>query len=279
MYIIQRIDRTDAILFMYQLVASGDTIGPRGLECRNVRDLAISLHMSQGIVITNFVHRRLNLQYAKREWLWYLGADPFDDSIQNYASMWKKLKQPDGSFYSNYGQYIFGQPVVKSPFDSAPISQFQYVVERLARDRDSRRASMVLLRPDHLFHDNVDVVCTYAINFSIGHDRLNMTVMMRSNDVIFGFTNDAFCFSNLYLFVYTLLLQHYPDLKLGDYTHFTNSMHVYAHHYEMVDNILEQGRAGYTHLDTPTPTLDEVIRLVESRGKDLRGEYSEWLTT
>jgi len=262
------------MLQMYACVAEGREVEARGAKTRNIRDLAIVLNSNHS-VLTSFEARKMSLAYAKREWLWYLGADPYDSSIERHATAWAKIKQPDGSYFSNYGQYIFGSP---TNLDMA--SQFEFVVDTLHTDRDTRRASMVLLRPEHLFESNPDVVCTYAINFGIEGDRLDMTVMMRSNDVIFGFTNDAFCFWQLHTFVHAMLSDRYPDLQLGTYTHFTNSMHVYERHYDMIKRIVDGGHKAYTHCAVPTPTRQEVVDLYVKRGDyDGSGAYGTWLKT
>jgi thymidylate synthase len=260
---------------MYAAVADGLEQPVRGQKVRNVHNMAVELDMQEGPVFTNFGARNFSLDYAKREWLWYVGADKYDDSIQQHATMWAKLKQPDGSFFSNYGQYIFDD---RSKYLEEPVgSQFDYVVDTLKADPFSRRASIVLLRSDHLFGDNSDVVCTYAINFCIEGGALHMTVMMRSNDVIFGFTNDAFCFGELYEFVYSQLVEYLPPLARGTYTHFTNSMHVYERHFDMIKRIVAEGVDEFTHLQRPVPQPDEVRDLIKSRGTTAYGQYTNWL--
>jgi thymidylate synthase len=260
------------ILQAYRAVVAGPDVEMRGQLCRNVANAALVLD-ARSPILTNFRARKFSLDYAKREWLWYLGADKYDDSICEHAKAWQKLKQPDGSFYSNYGQYIF------APNSSPNGSQFEYVIRTLRGDKYSRRASMVLLQPDHLFEANTDLVCTYGINFAIDGDALSMTVMMRSNDIVFGFTNDAFCFSQLYEFVYQVLSTHYAGLVRGYYTHIANSLHVYERHYAMLRQIGSTPNGDYYPIDVPRPTPKEVVALVNSHGKEATGEYSEWLQT
>lgn len=271
MRVIQGANNVDVLLKMYGAVMRGPEVEIRGQKCRNIHNMAVMLD-ARVPPITSFKARKLNLAYAKREWLWYLGADPMDDSIQEHATMWKKLQQPDGSFYSNYGQYLFGK-------DEDGATQFSYVVKTLKADPHSRRASMVLLKREHLFEANVDTVCTYAINFTIEDGYLRMTVMMRSNDVIFGFTNDAFCFWNLYMFVYTVLSKSMPELRIGDYTHFTNSMHVYDRHYAMIKQIVSEAEYGYFKVEVPMPSAEEVVELLTNRGQSGGGKYGQWLQT
>jgi thymidylate synthase len=120
-------------------------------------------------------------------------------------------------------------------------------------------------------------VCTYAINFTLEADVLHMTVMMRSNDVIFGFTNDAFCFWNLMMFVYALLKEHDTSIRLGTYTHITNSMHVYERHFEMIGKILAKDKRGYNPYAVPMVRADEVRAFLARKRAD--GAYTAWLTS
>lgn len=265
-------NNVDALLRLYDVVRRGPPGEARGQATRNVRDLVLQLRAEP--ILTNFRARKFSPNYAKREWLWYLGADAFDDSICEHATMWKKLAQPDGRFYSNYGYYIFDPD-----YGGHGISQFQYVVQMLKDDPGTRRASMVLLDANHLFAENVDTVCTYAINFGIENGGLHMTVNMRSNDVIFGFTNDAFCFSQLYEFVYQLVKLKYPSLKRGEYLHHANSMHVYERHFDMIKQIVDDGYAGYARAEVPHITAEEVVQIVRSKGKEGSGDYWNWLTS
>lgn len=267
MFIINAIDNAHAFLHLYRKLKLGYPIETRGAKCLNLHNCILALHAWES-VFTDFVDRKPNLNYAKKEWLWYLGADKFDQSIEQHATMWKKLRQPDGSYFSNYGQYMFH-------------GQFDYVVETLRKDPDSRRACMTLLQKDHLFEDNIDTVCTYAIHFTIHDNLLHMTVMMRSNDAIFGLTNDAFCFQQLMLFVCAKLKSTYPLLDVGQYLHMANSMHVYERHFEMVDNIITRGISGFQGgVAHPTVTSQDVDYLIRNPNPSSDfSPYVTWLTT
>ena len=269
MRVIQGMNHVHTMMLMYAAVMKGQEVEQRGSKTRNVHNMAVIFEGSKP-PLTAFHDRNLNLTYCKKEWLWYLGADAADDSIEQYAKMWQKLKQPDGTFYSNYGQYMFAE-------DANGMSQFRYILQTLTNDVHSRRASMMLLKREHLYLENTDTVCTYAINFTIEGGALNMSVMMRSNDVVYGFTNDAFCFWNLMEFVYQILSTKIPGLVRGRYTHFTNSMHVYERHYGMLSKILSQPDGGSYVINVPKPTPDEVRQLVKSKGKEGEGAYTSWL--
>lgn len=266
MKLIEGVNNFDVFYRAYAEVMASPLSKPRGQLVHDLRGVALVLDLNEP-ALTSFEHRNLNLTYCKQEWLWYIGANPYDDSIAEHAKMWAKLKQPDGRYFSNYGYYIF----------SGPFSQFDYVIEQLTNDPDSRRASIVLLERNHLFKENVDTVCTYAINFAIVQGRFNMAVHMRSNDVVFGLTNDAFCFSQLAEFVYQCLKSEFPYLVKGEYVHIVDSLHVYERHFGMLERILADPKP--TPISVPTPWYGEVLDLVGSYGKSGKGVYSDWLKT
>lgn len=225
--------------------------------------------------LSSFRARRLNLEYCKQELLWYLRADRFDHSIQKYATMWKKLVSEDGGYHSNYGVYLFAEKTREGQ------SQIDWVVNELSRDPGSRRAVCVLLKPDHLYAKNADVVCTYSMSFRIRDNKLCMTVHMRSNDLIFGTTNDVFCFSCIHEMVFALLKVRYPELTLGGYTHLVDSLHVYSRHFDMLTSLVAEGMTGYERVDMPKIEAGEAVMLTRGRGAQFFKTYdfTRWLTT
>ena len=265
-----------AFLKAYKAVRQyGEPVYPRGMLCLELQDHMISFS-TQHSPLSSFKARKLNLNYAKQELLWYLRHDRYDLSIEKHASMWAKIRQPDNGFNSNYGQYIFNDRL--NPYKGMSMgSQFAFVVSELIKDPDSRRASIVLLRAEHLYSENSDVVCTYAMNFRIRDNKLNMTVMMRSNDAIFGTTNDVFCFWGIYQMVYALLSDHMLSLQRGIYNHFVNSLHVYEKHFEMLNKLIDDGEAGYQEIVVPFVKADEVRAIVKSNGEDVSGPFMRWL--
>jgi thymidylate synthase len=72
-----------------------------------------------------------------------------------------------------------------------------------------------------------------------------------------------------------------PWLQLGQYTHFTNSMHVYDRHYDMIARIIRAASIGgsYVKHHVPHPTYQEAIDLYNTQGKGGTGDYCTWLKT
>lgn len=248
------------------LLLHGNTVCPRGLEIIEIENFRLVVNPYARFV--NFSSRKLNLNYIKQEFLWYLKGDRFDTSISKYAKLWVDIINLDGSINSNYGQYIFNQEC----------GQFFNVVKILTQDTASRRASMVILQPWHLLSDTRDIPCTYALNFHIRNDKLNMTVHMRSQDAIYGFASDLPTFSFIHEMLYVYLRDTvYPALELGTYTHLVDSFHVYKQHYHIARSIAFNSSDIFTNIDCPRiSSVAEVLSLVENNYR-LDKQFTSWL--
>lgn len=254
-----------------KVLSEGRDVSPRGGRIIEIENAQMIFQPNDSI-ISSFRARNLNLTYCKRELLWYLGGDRYDQSIEKYATMWAKLRQEDGGYNSNYGQYLFGEQ-----------TQFLYMMEALVRDKDSRRAVAVLLQPYHLFHENTDIVCTYGMGFRIRDDKLNLSVSMRSNDLIFGTTNDVFCFGMLHRIALIALKEIYPELTLGTYCHSADSLHVYERHFAMLNELVGEGEGGFTPIEFPEPTVADIDWIMARKTPDdvcpdPELKFATWLT-
>lgn len=260
-------------LRLYKDLAShGEDVAIRGSLVKELENYVMDIAESE--CVSSFRARNLNLNYCKAEFDWYMGADRFDTSIEEHATMWKKLKDVDGGFNSNYGCYLFDN-------SGHSQGQFQWCVRSLLADPHSRQANIVLLQPHHLRHDNPDIVCTQGINFRIRHGRLNMTVTMRSNDAIFGTTNDVFCFSMIHRHMLCALTEFYRDLVMGDYTHFVCSMHVYERHFDMLDKLVADSMNGFHRVSIPRATLAdfEFLRAYRIGMPPASLKFATWIRT
>lgn len=257
------------------LRTKGTMTSPRGLKVLEIQDHMFT--MGPRVRFTSYRARNFNLDYAKFEMLWYLTGDRYNRMITKSASMWELLEVPDGGgWHSNYGQYWF-----RNEFTPDGRSGFDWVVDQLMEDKDTRQAVIPMLSRDHLYIGNKDIVCTESISFRIRDNKLYMSVNMRSQDAMWGFTNDLFCFSILHEMVYMALCDRYHGLTMGSYTHKVDSFHVYERHFDMLDQIIEEGQEG--HYDVYCPHIydrTEVFNLIDFRREDHDPEnhlFTEWL--
>jgi len=177
--------------------------------------------------------RKFNINYAIAEWLWYVSSNQKVNNISKLASIWADIQDQFGEAESNYGSYIF--PVLNKMY----ISQWNWVVNELVSDPDTRRATIAINQPYHKEKNSKDYPCTQYIQFFIREGVLDMGVYMRSNDAIFGFCNDVFTFALFQQLMLNHLNDHGMNLHLGTYYHNAGSFHIYERHFKMMDKILD----------------------------------------
>ena len=176
-----------------------------------------------GVYITDsqdnkIINRERNWKedYAEAEWQWYLSGDrniaKLGDLYGKVPEIWKRMANADGNVNSNYG------------WQWKRNKQLEQVIEMLKVNPDTRQAAISIYDGKEIYDSTYlfDTPCTYAVQFTILHGRLDMCVTMRSNDLWYGFWNDQYCFSKLQKMVSDEL-----NIEPGVYYHFAHNMHLY----------------------------------------------------
>ena len=164
--------------------------------------------------------RNWKWDYAEAEWQWYRSGDnnisKLGELYGKIPEIWKRMADKEGFVNSNYGwQWDRGD-------------QLDCVVDLLKNNPRTRQAAISIYDRKEGYMYNNDTPCTYAVQFTIIGQKLNMCVTMRSNDLWYGFCNDQYCFSKLQELVATE-----TGLLIGSYYHFAHNLHLY-------DNIIEK---------------------------------------
>ena len=163
--------------------------------------------------ITN-TERKWSEEYAKAEWQWYLSGDnhikTLGDIYGKVPEIWKRMADDEGYVNSNYGWQWQRQ------------NQLDHVVNLLKYNPDTRQAAISIYDCKEYKDYKTDTPCTYAVQFTIVNNRLDMCVTMRSNDLWYGFCNDQYQFSKLQEMVSKRL-----EIDTGIYYHFAHNMHLY----------------------------------------------------
>ena len=158
--------------------------------------------------------RKWKEDYAEAEWQWYLSGDKsifkLGDIYGKIPPIWSRMADLQGNVNSNYG------------YQWQRNDQIGYIIDKLKRDMFTRHACISIY--DGKEHDKfaTDTPCTYAVQFTIVHGRLDMCVTMRSNDLWYGFCNDQYQFSKLQEMISKRL-----KIETGIYYHFAHNMHLY----------------------------------------------------
>lgn len=191
---------------LYDRIHGKGEVTPTGM--RLVNEGFYITNPTDNIIKTPF--RKWNPTYAKREWDWYKSENRSVSELKKYAPIWDKMHSGDDIVNSNYG-YQWNRN-----------NQLTKVMRMLHDDPHTRRAWLTIHDGKEMDEYEHDTPCTLSIGFNVTDENLNMQVLMRSNDLWFGFCNDQYCFSELQKYVARML-----KLDVGYYFHYAADLHLY----------------------------------------------------
>ena len=197
---------------------------------RALFNIGFTLRKPEEVLITT-TFRQWNEDYARAEWEWYLSGSRSTDTLgEIYGKVpynWARMAiGPHNIVNSNYG-YQWEREY-----------QLDKVVAMLKDNPDTRQAAVSIYDGKEINQYRKDTPCTYAVQFTILNNKLNMCVTMRSNDLWYGFCNDQYCFSQL-----MQMVSERTGYDIGEYFHFAHNLHLYNDKLGM-DSLL-QTKADY----------------------------------
>ncbi|MFC7273789.1 thymidylate synthase [Paractinoplanes rhizophilus] len=188
--------------------------------------------------------RRGNIVFNHAEALWYLSGHDDLDMVAHYAPRLRGLSENGTTLTGTaYGPRLFAR------IGPDGQSQFDRVLAMLGDDPDTKRATMLIMRPDELADPaNPDVACTLGLQFMLRAGRLHAIAYMRGNDAMIGLYGDTFAFTFIQEFAARLL-----DVEVGTYAHHVGSMHINTLDLAKVERILaEPTRPDLGHATMPS---------------------------
>ena len=212
----------EAFEYFYKTISKH---GVRFADTRALFNIGFTMHRPQLNIISD-KKRKWNLDYAKAEWEWYLSGDKnikkLGEIYGKVPPIWERMADEFGNVNSNYG-YQWQRPHLPGF-----MNQLEYVIDKLKKERYTRHAAISIYDgKEHLDYETdrgmTDTPCTYAVQFTNVENRLNMCVVMRSNDLWYGFCNDQYQFSKL-----LELVCKETNIDMGSYYHFAHNLHIYS---------------------------------------------------
>jgi len=193
-------------------------VSPRGMSIKEITNTTIVLTKPENCLIT-LKERKLNYAFAAIEKMEYLSGQANPDRLLTYNKNFAFCQNDYNMFDGAYSERL--------------IYWYRYIYNLLKKDPDSRQAVATIYGPQDR-HKSKDVPCTLFHHYYIRDNKLNLTVYMRSNDLLWGFPYDVngFCF---------LLEAMAGALKLpiGKYTHIVGSLHSYNEREEQLTKLLD----------------------------------------
>lgn len=184
-------------------------LGNTDLKTKYLNNVGFTIHNPTNNKITT-PWRKWSEKYAAREYNWYLSENRNVKKLAKYARIWNTMHGGDFIVNSNYG-YQWNRN-----------DQLSKVCEMILNDKQTRRACLTLYDGKEIDIYTHDTPCTLNVCFQAKRDQLDMTVVMRSCDLWYGFCNDQYCFSSLQLDLSKRL-----GMSVGTYFHFCVDLHLY----------------------------------------------------
>lgn len=224
------------------------TSRPRGMEVRELLSPTIRVRNP----LSRFYEtsaRSTPMRYAAGEFLWYFGLRNDAEFITKYSSFWNQLKNQtnhgplnEGKLNSSYGELTMGSNWLDAAWDDRWVTQWEWALNSMARDNDTRQAIMHVNRPSHQVSWIRDFPCTILFQFILRGYALHMVVTMRSNDLIKGLTFDFPMFSffqEQFRYDIELLIGH--PISMGTLTLTAASSHIYERDFDIVSQMIGEG--------------------------------------
>jgi len=220
---------------------------PRGQPTREILNYSFKVlrPVDEAIITDDPARNTVISSYTAKETELYDSCTNSAADFGTASKFWLKLANPDGTVNSAYGYLIWknkshGNPVFEGDqydieevrnnpaiLDDVYRTPWEWCVTSLKADKDTRQAILRFSLPEHQWVGNKDQTCTMHGNFLIRDNKLHLSIIMRSNDLMKGLVYDLPWFVSLMDKMVDELKDTYPDLEKGHYTHTVHSMHIY----------------------------------------------------
>lgn len=172
------------------------------------------------------------------------------------------------AFYHRFGLRLSddGKTLAAAPgprlFSNLDDGQFDSAIQRLQRDRSSRRAVVSMFGPADQVRIGRDIPCFLALQFLIRNDKLVAIASMRSQSAALVLPYDLFLLTMLHEIAASTL-----QLEMGPYYHWAGSLHYYHREAALVSKVLAEPlprTKGMPAMPSLTPNWRRQLVLAEA---------------
>ncbi len=158
------------------------------------------------------------------EIMWFLSGSNKIDWLSKHTKIWNAFAETNGEVTSAYGfrwRYHFG------------VDQLELALNKLKRDPSNRHAVIMMWDPaTDLTKIQKNVPCPFAFTLNITNGRLNLHLIIRSNDMVLGFPTDVAGFALL-----THILAQELNVRPGQLTVSISNAHIYENQMWVIDEM------------------------------------------
>ena len=245
----------------YQILKDALENWPKGVKRRDDRltwdspgPVCVHLTNPRNRVLT-IPGRNSSFPATCAETLWVLAGRDDVKFLEPFLPRAKDFSDDGKIWRAGYGPRLRGHNFYDNGWEVYRTDQIDTIVYELSHKPESRRAVIGLLEPyydlcmdwrrDVHNMDSKDFPCTQSLSFMVRSGKLDLTVFIRSNDLIWGWSH-----CNVFEFcVLQELVSIMTNIPLGEFYIISNSLHVYEDMENRVSKILELPRFDvYDHL-------------------------------
>ncbi|MCY1289189.1 Thymidylate synthase [compost metagenome] len=215
-------------------------------------------------------NRGFNPYFAIIEAAWVLSGNNHLTPLERVISNYSKYSDDGETLNGAYGFRMrrhFGQ------------DQLSQAIETLRGAPNSRRVVITLYSPEDLNNNkSSDIPCNTTIYIKIRSNKLDLTVLNRSNDLFLGIPYNVFVFNCIQKYA-----AHHLGLEVGIQRHFTDSLHLYKENIEAIEKITQtndqQEVSNWQEHPTPTSLYSSIINesdsICELKPNNIKCQYTK----
>lgn len=198
-----------------------------GLSTRAVPGLTFELYPEESFPLLTL--RKIPIQLFCSEVVWMVTGTKDLSFIQQFTKIWDDFSEEDNTMCTAYGyrwRHHFGR------------DQLLELVEHLRNEPSSRQGVVMMWDPANdglMAPKQKNVPCPFTFTVNIIDRKINMHLIIRSNDMMLGNPHDVAGFALLL----TMLGQEL-ETSIGKLTVSISHAHIYENHYEQAQQIIER---------------------------------------
>lgn len=197
---------------------NGKAVTSRGQKTREFHPAMIQLEQPRHRILT-IPGRKINPFSCVAEFCWIMGGSNELTYLSYYLKNAVKFSDDGTTWRAGYGPRLRRW----KDRDGSEIDQFAKCLECFARDIHTRQAVMMVFDPTLDYQVSKDIPCTNWLHFMVRDGALDLNVVMRSNDLMWGW-------SGVNVFNFTMmqeLMACWLGVDVGVYYHMSDSFHLY----------------------------------------------------
>lgn len=228
---------TAFIKALRNVLSDGVIVEVRGNRTRELTNQCINVYGPHKRVVMT-PHRNPNIFAQVAETIWVLGGYNDMEYLSHYLHRATDFSDDSGIWRGAYGPRLrnYGGVDSNGYVCNIGVDQIKAVTHILDKDPYSRQAVIMIYDPTiDTGVSSKDIPCNQWLQFMIRDGKLIMGVVVRSNDVMWGF-------SGINMFEWSVLhemIANWLNVEVGKATYYVGSMHVYERHWKRARKILD----------------------------------------